>query len=178
MERFSIGQRVAGALVLVVVVVVLIACGGSTDTNTGTVVTATVTAPAQAKHYQVGDQVKTGTWVVTINSVKTSKGDGQFNVPKNGEFVIVDISFKNLDTKSDTLSSILQYTFKDESGQEYDNTFVSLPGADHSAEGDVAAGDLLRGQLVYDVAATLHKFTFTFKADAFSTGGVTWDITV
>jgi hypothetical protein len=51
---------------------------------------------SQQQYFKVGDQVKVGdTFVVTVNSVKTSKGD-QFTKPKTGNtFLVVDVTIKN-----------------------------------------------------------------------------------
>jgi hypothetical protein len=43
-------------------------------------VTGAVTSAPQAKHFKVGDQVKMGYWMVTVNSATTSPGD-EFDWP-------------------------------------------------------------------------------------------------
>ncbi|MGZ3638569.1 MAG: hypothetical protein ACXVCX_12110, partial [Ktedonobacterales bacterium] len=64
--------RIAFGLgVVVLAAVVFLACG-SGSANTGTTTTGG-TSSSGAKHFKVGDQVKVGdTYVVTVNSVKTS----------------------------------------------------------------------------------------------------------
>lgn len=159
----------------------LLACGESTSTgSTGTVVgkatSAPTTAPAVAKHFKTGDVVKVGdTWQVTVNSFQTNPGD-QFTTPKHGnQFVVVDVSLKNLSAQSQTISSELNFDLKDSTGQKYQETVISGLTA---PDGAVAAGDLLRGQLTYEVPASMKTFSFSFQADAFGGDPTIWDLSL
>ena len=83
-----------------VLALVIMACGGTSD-NAGTSVgsngTSNTSSSNTSKHFKVGDQVKVGdTFIVTVNSFKTSPGD-EFDKPKSGNvFVVVDITIKNV----------------------------------------------------------------------------------
>lgn len=164
--------------VVVLAAAVIIACG-STSANTGTKVTGSDSGSqtqASASHFKVGDQVKVGdTYVVTVNSIKTSAGD-DFDKPKDGNtYVIVDVTTKNVSSKEQDLSSLLQFTLKDSSGQKYTETIVS--GAT-PPDGKIAASDLLKGQLAYEVPASMHDFTLAFQGDIISGGQTIWDLHV
>jgi len=156
-----------------------LACGASAS-NTGTL-TGTGTGTAKpvitTKHFKVGDKVTVGNlFEVTINSFATNPGT-DFSKPAAGnQFVVVDVTFKNISTKEQNLSSILQYTLKDSTGQKYNTTFLDGLGA--TPEGTLAVGDLVKGQLAYEVPATQKQFTFTFEADPFSGGLTTWDLSL
>ena len=169
--------RIAFGLgVVVLAAVVFLACG-SGSANTGTTTGgSSSTSSSGAKHFKVGDQVKVGdTYVVTVNSVKTSNGD-DFSKPKSGNtFLIVDVSIKNVSSKEQNLSSLLQFTLKDSSGQKYDETFTSGATA---PDGKLAAGDVVKGQIPYEVPTAQHSFTLAFEADIISSGQTMWDLKV
>jgi hypothetical protein len=160
-------------LVLVLTAAGILACGEAA--TTATTVNGTVTAAPTPKPFNVGEHVKVGMWVVTINSVKTNKGDGEFNVPK-GIYLVIDASFQNTDSQSHTISSLIQFTLADSTGQKYDTALVTLTGI-HEPDGDVQPGKTTRGQTVYDVPKTLKAFEFTFE-DPFSGSAATWDLTI
>lgn len=162
---------------VLVAAVVFLACGGSDAANAGTQVNSNTgggQTSTTAKHFKAGDQVKVGdTYVVTVNSVKTSEGDDVFQ-PKSGNvFLIVDVTVKNVSSKEQDLSSILQFTLKDATGQKYDETIVSNATA---PDGKVEAGDQVRGQLAYEVPAAQKSFTLAFEADIISGGQTIWDL--
>ena len=119
---------------------------------------------------KVGD-----TFVVTVNSVKTSKGD-QFIKPKSGNtFLVVDVTIKNASKAEQNVSSLLSFEMKDGTGQKYTETILSdLTPPD----GKIEAGGLLKGQMPYEVPSSQHDFTFSFQADITSSGQTIWDLRV
>jgi uncharacterized protein DUF4352 len=157
--------------------VVVIACGGGASANSGSTTSgSSSTTSASTQHFKVGQQVKVGsTWVITVNSVKTSQGDDVFQPKSGNTFLIVDLTAKNVSSTEQTLSSILSFTLKDSTGQKYDETIVTGATA---PDGKVAAGDQVRGQLAYEVPASMKAFTFAFEADILSSGQTIWDLAV
>lgn len=162
---------------------VIMACGGSSSANTGTTTTSTSSSTNSTstqsnapQRFKVGDQVKVGsTYVVTVNSFTTNQGDDVFK-PKDGNtFVIADVTIKNVSSQEQNVSSVLNFDFKDSTGQKYDETVVS--GAT-PPDGKVAAGDQVRGQLAYEVPASQHNFTLSFQADLLSSGQTMWNLSV
>lgn len=155
----------------------IIACGSTSD-NSGSLTTGgSSSAATTASHFKVGDQVKVGdTWVVTVNSAKLH-GATDIDQPKAGNtYLVLDITFKNTSSQEQNLSSLLQLSLKDSTGQKYDETIVSFVSS--SPDGKVAAGDLLRGQVVYEVPTSQKAFTLAFEADITSDGQTIWDINV
>jgi hypothetical protein len=162
-----------------VLALVIMACGGSSanaGTSVGTSGNSTTTGGSSSsnKHFKVGDQVKVGdTFIVTINSFKTNPGD-EFDQPKSGnEFVVVDLTIKNVGSDEQDISTVLQCTLKDSTGQKYDETIISNLTA---PDGKLAAGDLVKGQVAYEVPKAQHDFTFAFEADIISSGQTVWDL--
>jgi uncharacterized protein DUF4352 len=169
------------ALIVAAPVFLLILACGESSVNTGSNVgssggaaTASSTKPASPQHFKVGDNVKVGdTYQVTVNSVKTHAGD-EFTKPKDGStFLIVDVTVKNLSSKEQSLSSVLQFNLKDSTGQKYDETFL---GDNKPIDGKVEPGGLLRGQFTYEVPTAQHAFTYSFEADPFTGGQTIWDV--
>lgn len=154
----------------------IMACGSSSD-NTGSITTGASTSSSSAKHFKVGDQVKIGdTWVVTVNSAKLH-GATEFDQPKSGDtYLVIDASFKNVSSEEQELSSLLQMSLKDATGQKYTETIATF--AKSTPDGKVAAGDILRGQLAFEVPKAQKSFTFAFESDIASSGQTIWDIKV
>jgi hypothetical protein len=172
---FTRKRLVLTLIVSCFVLLFILACGGADASTPATAVNGTVTSAPQAKHFKVGDQVKIGSWVVTINSVKTSAGSS-FDKPQNGQYLILDITFKNTDSTTHTISSIIEFQFQDSTGQKYNGQITALQGVT-PPDGDVQAGSQTRGQVVYDVPKSEHHFTFTFTPD-FGDNAAIWDISI
>src|SRR5690242_19891834 len=129
--RLTLALMVSGIAFLLI-----LAC--SSDTAAPQAVSGTVTSAPQPKHFKVGQQVKVDVWVITVNSVKKSAGD-DFDQPKNGQFLILDLTFKNTDSQSQALSSLIQFEFQDSTGQKYTEQITALQGVS-APDGDVQAG--------------------------------------
>jgi len=179
-------------IALGVIVLVLVVCGvavsrlATLSSNTGTVVTtgntpvsgSTPTTAPSSQHFKVGDQVKVGdTWLVTIESAKTSEGS-QFNKPqKTGNvFLVFSVSMKNVSNQEQEVSSALQWTLQDTTGQKYTETIDTDAGA--TLDGKVEAGAPLKGSLAYEVPKATKAFTLAFEASLTEPGQTIWDITV
>ncbi len=123
-----------------------------------------------AKNVKVGD-----TWDVSVNSMKTSKGD-QFSVPKSGNtYLIIDLTMKNISTQEQKVSSLISFNLLDSTGQKYTETLTTMSDI-HPPDGKVEAGAPLRGQLVYEVPISMKDYTLSFQADITSSGQTIWDI--
>ena len=159
---------------LAIAAAVMLACGGGTVANSGSTTSGGNSASTSSKHFKTGDQVKVGdTYVVTVNSVKTSQGD-DVSQPKSGNtFLIVDVTLKNVSNKEQNISSLLMFTLKDATGQQYTETIVD---GTTTPDGKLEAGDVLRGQLAYEVPKSQHSFTLAFQADITSSGQTIWDL--
>lgn len=180
---------------VIAVAVVLFACiGASYAASRGaSVVTTTTTSskvgnttgttptviPTQATNYKVGDVVKVGdAWDVTLNSAKTSQGSS-YVIPKAGKtFLILDMSMKNLSSKTQTISSILLFTLRDNDGTQYNITIY--PDAGSQIDGTVDAGQPAKGVMVYEVPSSVKAFHLKFSSNAIDTTApsATWNLTV
>lgn len=169
--------RIVGTLALVAIAAaVMLACGGGASANSGSTTSGGSSASNSSKHFKVGDQVKVGnTYVVTVNSVKTSQGDDITQPQSGNTFLIVDVTLKNISNQEQDVSSLLMFTLKDITGQKYDETIVD---GTTSPDGKLEAGDVLRGQIAYEVPKAQHNFTLAFEADITSGGQSIWDVSI
>ena len=172
------GRRALPLLTLLFsLALVIMACGSTTDNAGVSTSGSSSTTTSTAKHFKVGDQVKVGsTWVVTINSAQTHAAT-DLDQPKAGNtYLVIDATFKNVSSSEQDLSTLLQLSLKDATGQHYDETITTF--ASQPPDGKVAAGDVSRGQVVYEVPTGQKSFTLAFTSDITSSGQVIWDISL
>lgn len=173
-------KRLAILLGFAIILGALIACGESNNTgvasSTSNNTSQAQSTPAAASHFKVGDVVKVGnTWQVTVNSVKTSQGD-DFSKPGAGNiYVIIDVTVKNISSQEQTISSLLNFTYKAADGTQGKESILTT-GVSPSPDGKVAAGDVVKGDLVYEVPAAQKTGTLAFQADITSGGETVWDV--
>lgn len=172
-------QRFILLLGIVILAGTILACGGSdnTGTKTGTTDAGNTTNATPPKHFKVGDTVKVGsTWQAVVNSVKTDDG-GQYSALKSGDvYLVVDMSLTNLSNQEQNVSSMLNFTLQDSTGQKYNQTIDTNAGA--SIDGKVSAGSPLRGSLAFEVPSSVKSFTLNFSPDVVASGQTTWDLSV
>jgi hypothetical protein len=123
--------------------------------------------------YAVGDVIEIGQMALTVNEVTYPAGD-DFNQPDEGKkFVVVDVTFENKASEAKTLSTIMQMTLKDTTGQGYDVDLMATAVADGSSpDGEIAPGETIRGQVGYQVPEDAEDLMFVFDADVFGHGKV------
>ena len=173
-------QRLLIFFGLVLVIGALIACGDASNpsaNNTGTTAAPPAANPTQAPaaHFKKGDVVKVGSWQVTVTSVSTSTGT-DFEKPDSGKlFLLIKVSIVNLSSSEQTFSSALSFTFRDATGEQLNEAFLSTGGS--TPEGKVEAGSKISGTLTYQASKSTRKGTLAFQADITSSGQTIWDIT-
>lgn len=148
----------------------------TTTSNQSTTPASQTTPVSSSGTNSIGNPVVVdSTWTVTVNSAKTSSGDSVF-APKSGNtYLVVDVTVKNTSTSNQTVSSLLLFSLKDSTGQQYDETITDIG---KSPDGTLAPGETLRGQIVYEVPISQRSFTLSFQADFGGTDLTEWAITV
>ena len=127
----------------------------------------------QTQVYNVGDSVKVGDLVLTVNNVTYPKGD-EFNKPKEGyRFVVVDLTIENQGSTSVQISSLLQMSLKDATGQIYDVDLSAVEASGGTTpDGEVAPKEKVRGQVGFQAPKDAKDLVFVFDADVFGHGKV------
>jgi Domain of unknown function (DUF4352) len=181
-----------GALVALVILIAIIASAGtrgssSTSTTPGaaqstqvptqvtTQATSQPTSQPTSAVSKIDASIKADTWIVTLNTVKSNGGDGQNNVPKTGNvYMVVNMTLKNIASSAQTASSLAMFTLRDTQG----NTYHEDIAAGNGTEGTVAPGQLVRGDIFYEVSKSVHRFILQFQPSPGSSSLVRWDVSV
>ena len=123
----------------------------------------------------IGEATAIGLWQVTVNSATPSNGDHAFAPHAGKIFLIVDVTVQNDASDPQLASSGLMFTLKDSTGQAYNETITDIGRA---PDGTVQAGDKLRGEIVYEVPAGEHVFTFQFQDSTYYANVGMWNLRV
>lgn len=143
--------------------------GNSDTTNTN----ITTNADTSTSHHKIGEVVSVdSTWAITVDSVSTSQGD-TINVPKTSNtFLMITMTFKNISNQQQAMSSLLGLTLRGVDGTNYQQALYT--GGQGMPDGNVAAGDVTKGVVSFEVPANIKQFTLDYS----DLGGQvqTWDI--
>ncbi|GIV70077.1 DUF4352 domain-containing protein [Caldilinea sp.] len=134
---------------------------------------ASIVGETPQQTYKVGDVIQIGTVTLTVNGVSNPAGD-QFSKPNPGnKFLVVDLTIENKGTAAITISTLLQMWLKDPSGKKYDvDLMASTASGGSSPDGEIAAGEKLRGQVGFQVPDNATGLVFVFDADVWGSGKV------
>lgn len=99
--------------------------------------------------FEIGDYVKAGNLVFTVNSVRTDKGS-EFIKPDEGNiYYIIDVTVENTGDESEIVSSMIMFRLFDSEGYNYSITFG--PETKGQLDGEVSPGRKIRGELVFEI---------------------------
>jgi hypothetical protein len=176
-----------GCLVLILAICgILFALGKFATTATQSTLTnieATAQSASQSDttptsvsaHHKLNETVSVdNTWQVTVTKVSTYQGN-TISTPTTGNtFIQIEVSMKNISKQQQIVSSLIQYSLHDTSGQKYtENLLTGTAGPD----GTVAAGDPLKGTITYEVPANTKSFVLDFTPN-FSGQQISWDLSL
>ena len=121
--------------------------------------------------FKPGDIVEIGDFTLVVNGVESSMGSDFVKPAEGNEFVIVDLTLENKRDESVSVSSLLQMSLKDASGQIYAvNLLASTAGGGTTPDGELAAGEKLRGQVGFEVPSDTEGLLFVFDPNIVGTG--------
>lgn len=134
---------------------------------------AEVAAETQQQVFNVGETIKIGTLELTVNEVMYPMGD-QFNKPSAGRrFLAVDLTIENKGTSATNISTLLQMWVKDSTSQKFTVDLMATMAAKGTPpDGELAAGEKVRGQVGFQVPENATGLVFVFDADVFSAGKI------
>lgn len=178
---------------VIVVIVVLGICGGivsavtsgskanssTTTTTTSSSSSSQSTTQGSSTTYKVGQTVSVGnTWQIVVEKVNVNSGSGYSTPQKASDvFLEITISAKNITSQEQTMSSLLQWSLQDSTGQKY-NESITDTSAGSTLDGKVEASQPLKGVIVYEVPKSIKSFTLSFQNDIISAGQTLWNINV
>ena len=114
---------------------------GSINKNKQTL--STQQKPGSETVLGVGETASLQTLDITVNSVRATSGT-RWEKPRNGMFIIVNISIVNSTNRPSYFSSLLQASLQDSEGYKYDQIIYS--GTKGSLNGQIGPGRKIRGK--------------------------------
>ena len=118
--------------------------------------------------YAVGDSVKMGGLVFTVNGTRTATGS-EFIKPDEGDiYFIADCTLENTAAEVAHISSLLMFKLVDADGYNYDITIG--PETKGSLDGELAPGRKMRGELAFEVPAQVNSLELIFEPNVFGSG--------
>jgi len=106
-------------------------------------------AQTKTEIFDIGDSVKAGELVFTVNSTRTDNGNDVFKPTEGNLFYIVDVTVENTGNESEAVSSLMMFTLFDSEGYNYTVTFG--PETRGQVDGEISPGQKLRGELVFEI---------------------------
>jgi len=164
----AIGVATIVFVALVVIVIIAAVATSSKKTSTTSSSGGTPAAP-----HAVGETAQTADFAVTLNSAQDPYVDPQTSPPAGEHFVAVDVTIHNTSSKDLVVSSIVFFDLTAADGTVQKET---IGPALAPIDGTVAANDVRRGFVIFDVADTATKpLKLRVKGDI-TAGGVTYTI--
>lgn len=128
---------------------------------------ASSSAPAAGGAFKIGQAVKVGDFTVTVHKM-TYPYSSDMDTPDSGKaYVLLDVEVKNNSGSSQAFSSMMQLGLKDSTNTTYDETIV-LGANGAPPDGNLAAGESLRGPVAFEVPAGAKGLQFSFISDIIS----------
>jgi hypothetical protein len=107
----------------------------------------------------IGSTGETAGLKVTLNSVRHETSG--IVPPKAGmEYLVLDLTFENVSNEPKNVSSLLNFSVKDDTGQKYTVTIGAETKS--SPDGKIAPGDKLRGESAFEVPKDAKGLVFIF----------------
>lgn len=134
---------------------------------------AEIAGETEQQTFNVGDTIEIGTLMLTVNEITYPAGD-QFNKPSAGnKYLVVDLTIENKGTSAAGISTLLQMWVKDSTGQKFTMDLMATTAAKGATpDGELAAGEKVRGQVGFQVPENATGLVFVFDGDVFGAGKV------
>ncbi|PKN85752.1 MAG: DUF4352 domain-containing protein [Chloroflexi bacterium HGW-Chloroflexi-8] len=181
-------------LVLVILILLSIACGTSTSPaliatsvqnnqsqseETESKTPDSQTNPTQAptavvlQTYKVGDVISIGDHNLMVLGWEVVPGN-DFSSPEEGKkFVAVELLIVNNGSTPISVSTLLQMSMKDETGQKYDTDFMASSVSKNSnLDGELVSGEKIRGKVGFQIAEEAQGLQFVFDDSVWGTGKI------
>lgn len=161
---------------LLVLVIIIIASASKdkpqkVGDNSGITVadTAQSQTPAVPESFKIGDQVKMGSSIITVNKVEYSQG-GQYSKPTEGnEWVNLNVTIENTGSSQQYVTTLGQMFIRDAGKNSYQisatNKLMENPG--FGLDGQVLANSKRTGWVGFEIPKTSTGLQFQYNASMF-----------
>ncbi len=125
--------------------------------------------------FYLGDTVKMGDLIFTLNSIRWDQGS-EFMKPDPGEkWIVFDCTIENAGDSATNISSLAMFSLYDE--EHYSCSMTIFADTKGSLDGELGAGRKMRGEIAFDVEEGQSKWEFIFKPEMFGFGQAIFEIT-
>lgn len=126
--------------------------------------------------YFIGDTVKMGDLVFTLNSARWDTGSEYMKPDPGVKWLVFDCTIENAGASPTTISSLLMFVLYDEESYSSDLTiFADTKG---SLDGELGPGRKMRGEIAFDVEEAHSQWEFIFQPNVFGFGQAIFLISV
>ncbi len=176
-------------LALAILLLVSLACGNSTsptlvatsvppaDSGSQQEQPTQAPAPVTQQNYKVGDVVSIGDHVLVVLGWENVQPSDFIKPDAGKKPVAVELLIVNNSQAAMSVSTLLQMSMKDDTGQKYAVDFMAstaIGGA--SVDGELVPGEKVRGKVGFQVAENATGLQFVFDAGVFGSGKVFVDL--
>ncbi|AUV83185.1 hypothetical protein C2R22_17305 [Salinigranum rubrum] len=139
-----------------------------TTESEGQTATSTPEPSNQVATAQIGEVVQDDTLAMVVNGIEETAQIGEFQQAESGRtYVVVDLAIKNVTSDEFiSFSGLLQTRLKDDEDYTYDQTFAST--GRNLEGGQIAPGEVSRGDVVYEVPEDASGLVMQFDFQALS----------
>ncbi len=138
---------------------------------------AATSTPVLQQSYNVGDMVTINDYVLIVLGWENVPASDFANPDEGKKFIAVELLIVNNGQSPKSLSTLLQMSMKDDTGQKYDVDFTALMAIDGgSIDGELTTGEKVRGKVGFQVPDNAQGFQFVFDASIFGSGKVFVDL--
>jgi hypothetical protein len=160
----------------IVVIVIFIAIGssGNKPQKVGNTPNNQNTNAKQDEVFKVGDQIKMGSSIVTVNKVEFSQG-GQYSKPSEGnEWINLNITIENTGSSGQGVSTLGQMFVRDGDKNSYQvsvtNKAMENPG--FGLDGQILANSKRTGWVGFEIPKGAKGLQFQYNGSMFGGGNI------
>jgi hypothetical protein len=171
---------IGGVGIIVILFIIGAASGGGNksqkvgENSQPTSQTATTSQTQAATTYKVGDQIQSGEYIVSVNSVRKSSGSGYVKPKEGSVYIIPNVTIQNNSKDKTTISSLLQMYIKDGEGNKYNPALTS--DATGKVDGELLAGEKVKGDVGFEIPTTAKDLKFYYNAAWLTGQSITIDL--
>ena len=161
---------------LLVLVIIIIASSSNdkpqkvSDNSGNTVVDKTQDkTPVVPESFKIGDQVKMGSSIITVNKIEYSQG-GQYNKPVEGnEWINLNVTIENTGSSQQYVTTLGQMFIRDANKNSYQVTVTDkyLENPSLGLDGQIIANSKRTGWVGFEIPKTSTGLQFQYNASMF-----------